>query len=184
MVQQNIRATQQSANTVAEIQRYFSVLQFYNDEANLLDSHREEEWLTLLADNFQYKIPVRSTQSRGAGWDQQFSTTAFHMNDDKAALGLRVKRLQTGFAFAEDPPSRTRHFVSNLRIEAGTVAGEYATRVNILLTRGNPDLSRVQILSAERLDTLREISHGWQLIARTVLLDHTVVPTNNLAVIF
>lgn len=171
-------------STGSATERYIDVLQFYNDEATLLDCQREDEWLALLADDFRYRIPVRTTRTRDAGWNGQFSTTAFHMDDNKAAIAMRVKRLQTGLAFAEDPPSRTRHFVSNLRITPGAVAGEYETRVNLLLTRGNPDQSTVQVLSAERIDVLRETATGWQIVERTVQMDHTVVPTNNLAVIF
>ena len=34
--------------------------------------------------------------------------------DDKTYLTMRVDRLETGMAWAEDPPSHTRHVVGNL----------------------------------------------------------------------
>ena len=34
--------------------------------------------------------------------------------DDKTYMTMRIDRLDTGMAWAEDPPSRTRHIVGNL----------------------------------------------------------------------
>jgi 3-phenylpropionate/cinnamic acid dioxygenase small subunit len=34
-------------------------------------------------------------------------------------LEIRIRRLESGSAWAEDPPSHTRHFVSNLRVQPG-----------------------------------------------------------------
>jgi len=36
------------------------------------------------------------------------------LEEDKRYLEMRVARLDTGMAWAEDPPSRTRHLIGNL----------------------------------------------------------------------
>ena len=36
------------------------------------------------------------------------------LEEDKRYLEVRVARLDTGMAWAEDPPSRTRHLIGNL----------------------------------------------------------------------
>ena len=41
------------------------------------------------------------------------------MDETKATLAGRIARLDTGMAWAEDPPSRTRHLVSNVEVKAG-----------------------------------------------------------------
>lgn len=61
-----------------------------------------------------------------------------HFDDTKASLALRVARLGTGRAWAEDPPSRTSHLVTN--VQATPLAGDgdsagYSVRSAFLLYR-------------------------------------------------
>ena len=46
------------------------------------------------------------------------------MDEDKDSLTRRIDRLITGMAWAEDPPSRTRHIITNIEVEAGDAEGE------------------------------------------------------------
>ena len=49
------------------------------------------------------------------------------LQDNKRYLEMRVTRLDTGMAWAEDPPSRTRHLIGNLEVASlvnGGVAGQ------------------------------------------------------------
>ena len=41
------------------------------------------------------------------------------LDETKEALARRVARLATGMAWAEDPPSRTRHLIANIEVEPG-----------------------------------------------------------------
>ena len=61
------------------------------------------------------------------------------MDEDKASLQMRVARLDTGMAWAEDPPSLTRHFLSNIEVEAGDVAGEFRVFCNFIVYRSRGD---------------------------------------------
>lgn len=56
----------------------------------------------------------------------------FTFNDDIELLKLRVDRLKTDYAWAEIPPSRTRRFVSNVRVK-DYVEGEKAVVKSYLL---------------------------------------------------
>ena len=49
------------------------------------------------------------------------------------SLGLRVKRLYTDAAWAEDPPSLTRRMVSNIRVGPGRGDGELPAKSGLLL---------------------------------------------------
>jgi 3-phenylpropionate/cinnamic acid dioxygenase small subunit len=101
------------------------------------------------------------------------------MIDDHESMQRRVRRLRSEFAFAEDPPSRTRRLVGNVRVRDDGDA--FAVRSNLLLFRARLDGPSV-LLSGERRDRLRPVDGELRLACRIVLLDHTVLPMENLAV--
>jgi 3-phenylpropionate/cinnamic acid dioxygenase small subunit len=105
------------------------------------------------------------------------------MDDDWDSMEMRILRLETEYAWAEDPPSRSRHFVTNVRVEEGENEGEYLVKTNLLLYRTRGDVPIYDILSGERTDTLRRVDDGLRLAKRVVLLDQTTVMTHNLALI-
>lgn len=164
------------------IETWFELSQFLYEEAALLDSGREVEWLALLAPEFRYRAPLRSVRHRKDGWSAQFSDIGGHIDDDRGAVELRVKRLATGGAYAEDPVSRSRHHISNIQVKPEAQAGTFCVESNVILTRRNGRETDTVVISAHRVDTLRREKAGWLLVQRTVFLDHTVLPMNNLAV--
>jgi phthalate 3,4-dioxygenase subunit beta len=87
--------------------------QFLVEEAALLDAADYAGWLDLLCADIRYLMPVRVTTARGAGFDTLADMG--HFDEDMYALRKRVQRLATDHAWTEDPPSRTRHFVTNVR---------------------------------------------------------------------
>jgi 3-phenylpropionate/cinnamic acid dioxygenase small subunit len=149
-------------------------------EAEALDEGRFRDWLDMLAAQVDYRMPVRTTRDRrgGAG----FSTDSFHFAEDRHRLEVRVARLESGSAWAEEPPSRTRHFVSNVRVRAGSSADEVQVRSNLLFYRTRGDARQHDLLSAERQDVLQRAAGAWKLAKRNILLDQTTVATHNLSV--
>jgi 3-phenylpropionate/cinnamic acid dioxygenase small subunit len=78
-------------------------------EARLLDSRQFEEWMDLFTDDALYWVP--------AGHDDiDPSRHVSIIHDDKVQMAVRVKRLRSGFAFAQDPASRVHRLISNVRI--------------------------------------------------------------------
>jgi 3-phenylpropionate/cinnamic acid dioxygenase small subunit len=159
---------------------YRECTDFLVREAEYLDDNRMREWLELLHRNVVYRMPIRVTRERAAG--PGFSETSWHLNETWGSLETRVARLESEYAWAEDPPSRTRRFVTNFRIEPRDGEDEANVRSNILLYRGRYDSPAFQFLSAERHDVLRLVDSDWKLLERLVLLDHTTLGTQNLAV--
>lgn len=158
---------------------WFEVQGFLSAEAELLDDGRLHEWIELLTEDVSYRIPIRVTRERAGG--RGFSKIGFHMNEDHGMLKTRVDRLDTEYAFAEDPPSRTRRMISNVRAtELGN--DEVGARSNLLLYRSRHGESGNQLLAGERHDVLRRGEGGWRIAERVVYLDHTVLPTHNLAI--
>jgi 3-phenylpropionate/cinnamic acid dioxygenase small subunit len=92
-----------------------------------------------------------------------------------------VNRLLTEHAWAEDPPSRTRRVVTNVRVrELGD--GEAAVRSYLTLYRSQWDTTDYDLLVGERQDVLHLHDDGWRLRRRVVLLAHTILDTPNLGV--
>jgi 3-phenylpropionate/cinnamic acid dioxygenase small subunit len=86
-----------------------AVEDFLYMEARLLDSRQFEEWMDLFTDDAVYWVP--------AGHDDiDPSRHVSIIHDDKAQMAVRVKRLRSGFAFAQDPASRVHRLISNIRI--------------------------------------------------------------------
>src|SRR5699024_2330633 len=92
---------------------------FLVDEAAIMDAQLWARWLELLTDDIHYFMPVRVTTSIGTGFDTQPDMA--HFDENRHTLGKRVERLLTEHAWTEDPPSRTRHMVTNVRtLESST----------------------------------------------------------------
>ena len=79
-------------------------------EAALLDEWRLEDWLELLTDDAIYQIPPTDVPEGDA------RNTLFIVADDAVRIRSRVKQLLGRFAWAENPQSRTRRMISNVRV--------------------------------------------------------------------
>ena len=153
---------------------------FLYREAAALDAHDYAGWLAMLAPDVTYRIPVRTVRAHGIG---EHSTTAFYLHETFETLRTRVDRFATGYAWAEDPPSRTRHCVSNVLVDpVEGRADELAVCSNIVLLRYTMGQAMPDIASGERRDVLRLLDRAWKLAARVVLLDGSVLGMHNFAV--
>jgi len=153
--------------------------QFLVEEAALLDAADYAGWLELLCEDIRYLMPVRVTTARGAGFDSLAGMG--HFDEDLYALRKRVQRLATDHAWTEDPPSRTRHFVTNVRTFRAA-ARELHVHSALLLFRSRGDTREADLLSAGRTDLLRETTDGLRLARREIIVDESVLRTQNLAV--
>jgi len=158
--------------------------QFLVEEAALLDAADYAGWLDLLCADIRYLMPVRVTTARGAGFDTLADMG--HFDEDMYALRKRVQRLATDHAWTEDPPSRTRHFVTNVRTFRGSAfpdgGVEFVVESAVLLFRSRGDTREADLVSAGRTDLLRETAAGLRLARREILVDEAVLRTQNLAV--
>jgi ethylbenzene dioxygenase beta subunit len=155
-------------------------------EAELLDENRLREWLGLLTEDVRYQVPIRIAKEQGAEPGiTGVATDGFHLDEDYKSLEMRVERIETGFAWAEDPPSRLRHFIANVRSEpSADDRDETAVRSNVLVYRSRWDRPEHALLSGERRDVLRRVDGDLKLARRLVILDSTGIPTHNLSFFF
>src|SRR3546814_13442631 len=76
-----------------------------------------------------YTAPIRLTRT-GPNRDRDVVRTMKHFDDDYASILMRTGRLSKS-ARAEDPPSRCRRFVTNVRMaECDTAGDRKSTRLN------------------------------------------------------
>jgi len=103
-------------------------------------------------------------------------------DDDFAALEMRVRRLSIGRAWAEDPPSRTRRLLTNIRLLAydGT---EVTVGLNFQLYRTRLNSEEDQWIG-RREDVLRREGDGFRLAKRHIFLEQTVILSQNMSSLF
>lgn len=151
-------------------------------EAEVLDDQREREWIDhMVSKELVYQMPLRQTVERARG--SGFIDGAFHLVETWGSLNSKLQQNETGHSWAEDPPSRTRHYVTNVRV--GKMQGaEVAVRSNLLLYRSRQDELPPQVFSGERHDVLVEVEGTFLLKRRVIYLDATAITAHNLALIF
>jgi p-cumate 2,3-dioxygenase subunit beta len=79
-------------------------------EAALLDEWRLEEWLEMLTDDAIYQVPSTDAPEGDA------RNTLYIIADDALRIRSRVKQLLGKLAWAENPHSRTRRMITNVRV--------------------------------------------------------------------
>lgn len=84
--------------------------EFLYDEAALLDEWRLREWLDLLTEDATYEVPATDVP------DGDPTDTLFLVADNADRIRMRVDQLLGKSAWAENPPSRTRRLINNVRI--------------------------------------------------------------------
>ena len=162
-------------------QLYNQVLEFLYDEAALLDQSRFHDWMALLAEDLSYTAPLRITR-QGRERDKTVIRTTQHYDEDYASIKGRIERLDTKSAWAEDPPSRTRRFVTNVRVWETAAPGELDVESYLLLTRSRYEQFQLAELSCVRHDLLRtDAGAGFKLARREIILDQAVVGMPNIA---
>lgn len=157
--------------------------QFLYTEAKLLDDRKFEQWYELLAEDLRYFMPLRSNPDTD-GEEYSRDDESAYFDDDKAYIGVRIKRLMTGRAWAEEPPSRTRHMVSNVRARR-TGEGQYEVDSVFYVYRSRLE-RQVDEYVGGRHDVLRKTDsgYGWEIARRTIHLDQATLATSNISIFF
>ena len=133
------------------------------DEAALLDEWRLEQWLEMLSDDAVYQVPPTDVPEGDS------RNTLFIVADDIVRIRSRVKQLLGKSAWAENPRSRTRRAISNVRV-LGTEGDDILVTANFIVNR----------MRYENVDTYvgrynyRLVRHGgaFKIRERRVILDN------------
>lgn len=177
---------------------HFEVEQLYYEEAELLDEGRYADWLEMLADDLDYWMPTRTNRLRR---QQAMSIAgrgeAAFYDETKESLAWRIRRFDSGMAWAEDPPSRTRHLISNVRVRHADMSRDVGSEQEDLVCRSSFIVYRSRleheenIFAGRRTDLLRRLpspdgaSPGrLQVARREILLDANVLQSKNISTFF
>ena len=172
------------------------VEQFLYREARLLDERRFHEWLELFTDDIHYWMGSRSNRypksskaiaildpDRYVEDDLTKADELAILDEDKASLTSRVARLDTGMAWAEDPPSRTRHLITNIEVEPGDAVAEVKVYSNFMVYRSRAETEQDFYVGARR-DVLRRVAGAWKIAGRKITLDQNVLLAKNVSIFF
>lgn len=156
-----------------------AVQDFLVYEAELLDDRRFEQWLELFTDDITYEAPIRVTRRTP---NPTVVDDISFFDENLQSLTLRVKRLRTDVAWAEDPPSHTRRFVTNIRVRPGDTGDELEVRSSLMLFRSRGDMGAYDLIVGERFDLLRNVDGQFRIGRRRIVLDQSSLSTKNLGV--
>ena len=172
------------------------VEQFLYREARLLDDRRFHEWLELFTADVRYWMPVRSNRYPKSSKaiaildPDRYEEEELAKEDElaifdetKETLDRRIARLDTGMAWAEDPPSRTRHLITNIEVEQGESESVLTVHSNFIVYRNRGETEQ-DFYVGGRLDVLRKVNGTWKIARRTIVLDQNVLLAKNVSIFF
>jgi 3-phenylpropionate/cinnamic acid dioxygenase small subunit len=158
-------------------------------EADLLDERRYQEWLALLSDDIRYWMPMRRNVKIGEG-EREFTRADHDINwfdEGKETLVRRVKQIDTGIHWAEEPVSRISHMVTNVQLleinPSLTKPAEVLVKCRFLIYRNRVE-TETDFLVGKREDRLRRVGKSWQITRRKIVLDQNVLMSKNLTFFF
>jgi 3-phenylpropionate/cinnamic acid dioxygenase small subunit len=161
---------------------------FFYREADLLDEREYDQWLDLLTEDVVYWMPMRKNVSyanRDKDITAEDDVAWFH--DDKETLRKRVKQIQTGVHWAEEPISRVAHVIANIRLAEpiSTLAeGARATTKCRFIVYRNRLETETDFLVGRREDTLTRVRGQLRIARRKIILDQSVLLAKNLTMFF
>jgi len=157
------------------VERQLEVERLLAWEAYLLDAKRLTEWLDLFTDDATYTVSVRElVEPTHEGAPTIAVAEPPLLRDTREYLSTRVKRLDTRLTHAEQPPSMTRHLISNILVledqgEELTVASSFQVYQSRL------DISE-HVFYGQREDLLHRVDSSWRIARRQVILDTSLLP--------
>jgi len=160
------------------------VEEFLYREAELLDERRYEEWLDLFTEDAHYFMPMRRNVPRDEP-EREFTREGTDVNwfdEGKDTLTRRVKQILTGVHWAEEPPSRICHMVSNVQVLT-TSQTEVNVKSRFLVYRNRVE-TETDFLVGKREDVLRRVNGGLKIARRKIVLDQSVLLAKNLTFFF
>lgn len=161
------------------------VEQFYGWEAHVLDERRFRDWLEFLSPDLHYWMPIRRVlPPRQRHMEFTDADELAQFDETHAELTQRVEKIETGKAWAEEPPSRTRHMVSGVRIISDGSDLDVRSSFAVYQSRSERD---AHVFIGERRDRIADDSSGplgLRVSQREIRLDHATIVAPSLSIFF
>ncbi|AGU14805.1 hypothetical protein CARG_03265 [Corynebacterium argentoratense DSM 44202] len=173
-----------SKHADAETER--ALTRFLFDEADLVDNMDWDAWLECMHPDIYYWAPVRENRVyRERKHEFYEKGTSVYFEENWEYLRQRVFRLQTQKAWAEEPASRSRHLVSNVRVDARG-DGNFDVRSNVLVYRSRGERYQDHI-TYERRDIIvkdETAPLGFLVLEREIRFDMATILIKNLSLFY
>lgn len=156
---------------------YRKVSEFLYREAELLASRDYHGWLTLLAPDLSYRIPLQQFGKRGE--ERSYGSDPAWLDETRDSLTIRVEQLLNPQSNADRVPSFLRYFVTN--ILASETPDGLRVSSQVLLIRVRANNPQPFFLSGSRRDLLCKTDESLLLTRREVRLDMPQIDSPNLA---
>ena len=155
--------------------QYRAVVEFLYREARFADEARYAEWLSLWTDDGVYWVPASTDP--GADPERHLS----HIYDNRARIDTRVKLLQTGHRYSQEPASRMRRLISNVEVHP-TDGGELVAESNFALAELSIQAKHeVHWWVGRATHSLRPVDGALRMSGKKVVLVNAAEPLPNLA---
>ncbi|MFK0570096.1 aromatic-ring-hydroxylating dioxygenase subunit beta [Endozoicomonas sp.] len=170
------------------------VEQFYYREARMLDNREYQQWLKLVTTDIKYRIPVRFIPQPDP---KKKDTEAFLSVEQELSQGLapdfrdenffilslRVMRAFKLNSWTDNPPARTRRFISNVEVLPSDQEGCYETFSNTMITWSRHQKDN-HTFTAQRKDVLRVENGEFRIAKREVIIDWNVITGPSLSIFY
>lgn len=178
----------QRAVQAGSMELWWGIQQFYFEEADLLDARRFDQWLELLHEDIEYRMPLARNVRRDAMKKEYTAEGEIAWFDEGIqTLRQRVAQIATGIHWAEEPASRISHLVTNVRVLEVDEDADGGMRVKTrsrFLVYQNRLQGEVSLFVGKREDTLVRDCDGWKILKREILLDQNVLLSKALTTFF
>ncbi len=156
-------------------QDHRTVVEFLYREARLADEARYAEWLALWTDDAVYWVPASTDPAADP------ETRISHIYDNRARLETRIKLLQTGHRYSQEPASLMRRLISNVEVEAGTDGALVAGSNFILAELSVQAKAEMHWWVGRATHHLRRVDGALRMRLKKVVLINAAEPLPNLS---
>ncbi|TCW78774.1 3-phenylpropionate dioxygenase [Burkholderia sp. SRS-46] len=168
----------EQAGTVEPV-KVHHIEQFLYREARLLDAEAWDDWLALITDDIHYWMPAIENRRRADKLGAYAGGRGAYFDDNRHDLERRVARFKQPSAWAEDPPTRHVHSISNVEVLQGTQPSEYLVHSVFVNYRSRGEMDN-DLLLGRREDLIRESDGGFRIARRKIVITQSLLMSKNL----
>ena len=156
-------------------QDHQAVVEFLYREARLADEARYAEWLALWTEEAVYWVPASTDP------DADAETRISHIYDNRARLETRIKLLQTGHRYSQEPASLMRRLISNIEVVDGR-DGQLVAGSNFILAELSVQAkAEMHWWVGRATHHLRRVEGALRMSLKKVVLINAAEPLPNLS---
>ena len=154
---------------------YRAVEAFLYKEARFADEARYADWEALWTDDAVYWVPATTDPEIDP------NTHISHIYDNRQRIATRVKLLQSGHRYSQEPASSMRRLISNIEVEKNE-ADTFVVGSNFLLVELSIQAKHeTHVWAGRTTHTLRWVDAELKMSRKKVVLVNAAEPLPNMS---